>query len=277
MYNDDDAESNMALNMDQRRDDQQVGFSLSGDQVSAGRFIGAASKLIDLLKELETSVLGNGELDWHIADLHLGSANLAVRPYLQEPAERAETHVIIDAALKGLAVVEAAASRPPHFTDQALRHAKSLVGAAQGGAKSLTIFGEANGFHHRVVVTNRLALHVDKLIGPATGAIGSLEGTIEALTIHDSVAFSIYESITGRRVVCKCDRGTLDLAIKHLGNRVSVSGEVNYSAKGDPTSIRVHAVRALGTQPLPQVKDIRGLFSDHKIDVKEWARFVRED
>lgn len=264
--------------MDRRRDDQQVGFSLAGDHVSAAQFIRAASKLIDLLQELETSVLGKRELDWHIADLRLGSANLAVRPCPQAAAAGgAETRAIIDAVLGGLAVVEDTAARPRHFTDQALRHAKSLASAARGNANSLTIFGEGSGPRRRVMVTSRLALHVDELIGAATVAIGSLEGTLEALTIHRSVAFSIYDSITGRRVECRCDRGTLDAAIEHLGHRVSVSGEINYSAKGDATSIRVDAVRALGTEPLPQPEDIRGLFSKHKIDIKEWARFVRED
>ena len=30
------------------------------------------------------------------------------------------------------------------------------------------------------------------------------------------------------------------------------------------------------TNPLPQAKDILGLFADHKIDADEWSKFVRE-
>ena len=30
------------------------------------------------------------------------------------------------------------------------------------------------------------------------------------------------------------------------------------------------------TNPLPQAKDILGLFADHKIDTDEWSKFVRE-
>ena len=40
-----------------------------------------------------------------------------------------------------------------------------------------------------------------------------------------------------------------------------------------PASAEVHP---LGAGPLPQPKDIRGLFADHKIDTEEWAKFVRE-
>lgn len=263
--------------MKQAANKQQVGFLLSGDDVVVSEFIAVASKLTGLLKELETSMTGAQDVEWQIADLRVGSASIAMRPHLPTPAGRDTADAVIGATLEGLATVENAAQRPPHFTDEALRTAKSLVIAAKNEPKALAIFGRAQGPRRQVPVSDRLVAHVDALIGPATVAIGSVEGTLEALTIHDSVAFSIYDSITGHRVVCKCDRSTLDAAFKHLGNRVSVSGDIKYSASGDAQSIRVDAVHPIGVGPLPQPEDIRGLLSDHKIDIKEWAKFVRED
>ena len=126
-------------------------------------------------------------------------------------------------------------------------------------------------------LSNRLVARACELVGTASTAIGSLEGTLEAVTIHDTVAFSIYEAITNRRVECKCDRETLDSATQYSGKRVSVSGLVSYNEQGAATSIEVDEVRALGNAHLPQARDIRGLFSEHKVDIDEWARFVRED
>lgn len=141
---------------------------------------------------------------------------------------------------------------------------------------ALAIFGEAQGAHRQVVISNHLVAHVDELIGTASVAIGALEGMLEALTIRGATTFSIYDSIGGRRVECKCDRDMLDSAIRHVGKRVSVSGEVSYNAAGDATSIKVDAVQAFQSNP-PQARDIRGLFSEYKVDLSEWSRFVRED
>ena len=263
--------------MDQLQDEKQIGFNLSGEAVPVRMFIAVADKLTDLLKELETSVTGQQGLEWLIADLHTGSANLVMRPYADSSVAANGGSAVIASALEGLAVVEDTSQRPPHFTDQALRRAKSLVNAAKGDANGLAIFGGSGTARRRVAVSKRLVAHVDELIGTAFVALGSLEGLLEAATIHDSIAFSIYDAITSRRVVCKCDRDALDLAIKHFGKRVSVSGEVSYNAQGDATSIKVDAVQAFQTDPLPQARDIRGLFSEYKVDIKEWTRFVRDD
>lgn len=255
---------------------QHVGFSLSGAEIPVSTFISVAKQLADLLRELEAALTGKRSLDWSIESLRMGSAELAVRPKSQSQDVLDSGDAVITSVLEGLAVVEDIARRPPHFTDQVLRQAKSLVNAAKDDANGLAIFGGSEAKRRRVAVSRRLISHVDELIGTASVAFGSLEGRLEAVTIHGSVEFSIYDSITNRRVVCKCDRDALDLAIKHFGKRVSVSGEVSYSVQGEATSIEVDAIEAFQTEPLPQAKDIRGLFSEYKVDIKEWARFVRD-
>lgn len=262
--------------MDQLQDENQIGFNLSGEAVSVRMFIAVAEKLANLLKELETSVTGQQGLEWIISGLHMGSANLAMRPYSQSSAARSNGRAVITSVLDGLAIVEDTARRPPHFTDQALGQAKSLVNAAKDDANGLAIFGGSEAKRRRVTVSRRLVSHVDELIGTASVAFGSLEGRLETVRVHDSIAFNICDSITSRSILCSCNRETLDLAIKHFGKRVSVSGEIMFNFQGDATSMRVDEIQPLGIGPLPQAKDIRGLFSAHRIDVDEWSRFVRE-
>ena len=264
------------LAMDGRGNEQRLGFSLSGEAVSVESFIAVAEKLTDLLRELETSMTGGRALEWHIADLRTGSAHLAMRPHTEAPRGVESAPPIIAAALDGLAVVEDTAERPPHFSDRALRDAKSLVNAAKRHEGSLSVFGGDGAELRQVPVSQRLAAHVDELLGAASVAFGSLEGRLEALTVHGAIEFSIYDSITNRRIPCGCNRKTLDAAMQHFEKRVSVSGEIRFNARGEATSIKVDEVRPLGTGPLPQAKDIRGLFADYKIDTEEWSKFVRE-
>ena len=261
--------------MDGQGNEQRLGFSLSGEAVAVKSFIAVATKLTDLLRELETSVTGREGLEWHIVDLRMGSTNLAIAPVTQSPESADSASQIIDAAVNGIAIVENSPQRPPHFTDQALRHAKELTKAANGATNRLSIFG-GGAETRQVAVSKRLVAHVDELIGTKSVALGSLEGRLEALTVHDTIAFSIYDSITNRRISCGCSRETLNAAIKHFDKRVSVSGEIRFNARGEATSMRVDEVCPLGTGPLPQPEDIIGLFADHKIDTDEWSKFIRE-
>ena len=127
--------------MDGQGNEQRLGFSLSGEAVAVKSFIAVATKLTDLLREIETSVTGREGLEWHIADLRMGSANLAIAPVTQSPESADKAPQIIDATVKGLEIVENSPQRPHHFTDQALRHAKELTKAANGAADRLSIFG----------------------------------------------------------------------------------------------------------------------------------------
>ena len=117
---------------------------------------------------------------------------------------------------------------------------------------------------------------VDRRTVSASVALGSLEGRIEALTVHGAITFSIYDSTTNQLIPCECSRETLDAAMQHFEKRVSVCGEIRFNARGEATSMKVDEVHPLGTGPLPQTKDILGLFADHKIDTDEWSKFVRK-
>ena len=121
-----------------------------------------------------------------------------------------------------------------------------------------------------------LVAHDEDPIGAASIAFGSLEGRIEALTVHGAIAFSIYDPTVNRLTPCECSREMLNVAIMHFDKRVSVRGEIRFNARGEATSIKVDEVHPLGTGLLPQAKDILGLFADHKIDTDEWSKFVRE-
>ena len=127
----------------------------------------------------------------------------------------------------------------------------------------------------RVHLTKCLAVHVDQLMGTTSVAVGSVEGTLEALSIHGGVEFAIYDAITDHRIRCKCDREMLNQVMEYLGHRLSVIGEVRFNVQGEPTSIEVDSFLPLGRGSLPQAKDMRGLFSDDKVDIDEWSRYVR--
>ena len=255
--------------------DRNIGLSLTGAHVPLKSFTSAADKLAGLLSELERSLSGARHLGWYVADLRMGSVDLAIRPKSTSQGSAEIGNTIISAALSGLETIEREARRPEHFTDDVLRKAKALAGSVDHETSRLTIFGDG-GPMQRVPVTVRLAVHVDQLIGPASVAVGSVEGAMEALSIHNGEEFAVYDAITDRRIRCLCDREMLNQVMAYLGGRMSVSGEVRFDVQGEPVSVKVASFLPLGHEPLPQAEDMRGLFSNDRIDVEEWSRYVRK-
>jgi hypothetical protein len=256
---------------------RRIGLSLGGDAIPLSTFLDAASSLGALLSELDVAISGSHNLDWVIADLSLGSANLAVTPVPISEEAIDRSPVIISSALNGMEVVEKAAEWPEHFTEEALLRAKKLVGLINGRVERIAIFGNpGERGTKRVRVTQRVAANVDQLIGTSTVARGSIEGTLETLTIHGGTAFNVYDMITLRKVRCICDRKTLDELASALGKRLLVEGDVRYNVYGQPISIRVEQHGILRTaDQLPQAKDIRGLFSKQKINTAELSEYLR--
>lgn len=256
---------------------RRIGFTLGGDAIPFETFLEAGSRLSALLAEVDSAVSGSQTLEWVISDLRFASATVAVSsvPRSEEIIDQSPT--IISSVLKGLETIERTAERPEYFTDEALLTAKRLVSLLNGKVERISIFGNVGvGSTGTVRATQRIAANVDQLLGIGTVAVGSVEGTLETVTIHGGTSFNIYDTITHRRVRCVCDRERLDELEGCLGSRVLVEGEIRYNVQGQPISIKVENHRVLrSVEELPQATDIRGLFSRNKIDTAKLSESLR--
>ena len=106
-------------------------------------------------------------------------------------------------------------------------------------------------------------------------ATGSVEGWLEALTIHGRNSFTVFDTLTGHGVECRCDRETLDRAAAHLGERLFVKGEIHYGADDKPKWVAVEWFRLLGPGPLPRTEEMVGLLADDPIPMDEWFRYIK--
>lgn len=254
-----------------------VSLRLDGDEVSADAFLEAARSLLDLLSEVGRSLSEQRAIAWRISDLSTGSANLALQP---TPAtDRAHAGRTISSTVGGLAEMDADGTRPPHFSDKALRSATKLgrLAGRDGTHVALRAAGGPGG-ERLQVLSGRVEVHGRQMLRrPSPREYGSVEGTLEALTIHGQDAFSVYDAITGKRIECVCDRETLERATEHLGKRVLVSGEIRHPGDGESKKVIVESFQLLGVGPLPQAEDVRGMFADDPVDIEEWSRYVREE
>lgn len=252
-----------------------IGVRLEGDEVPAKDFFDAGRCLLDLLSEVGRSVSGGKDLEWRLSGLSLGSAGLVLQPK-PGAANEPDAATAISRTLSGLAEMDETARRPAHFTDKALRSARKLGRIAEPRREPIVVSGDSGSTAVRIPISGRLAAHVDRLTPSPHKATGSVEGRMETLMIRGQTAFAVYDTLSGHRVECRCDRETLDEALAHFGKRVVVSGEVHYGGDGKPKFVIVNRLRPLGDRPLPEPEEMVGLLEDDPISISEWSRYVRE-
>lgn len=251
-----------------------VALRVDGRQVPAKAFLEAAKSLLEILSEVGRSLSDRQTVSWCIAHFDGGGGAIALRPAVDDDPAHATR--AITSTLCGLAEMDASGLRPAHFSDKALQFARRLgkVAGRRGGGITLSASGGPEGERVQVVSGRVEAQARQALRRPRE--YGSVEGTVEGLTIHGRNAFSVYDSITGKRVECVCDRETIEKIIEHLGKRVNVRGEFRYGSDEEPKKVIVEDFQLLGVGPLPQAEDVRGLFADDPVDIEEWSRYVRE-
>jgi hypothetical protein len=257
---------------------RKVVLSLTGDLISVQDFLTAAEDLHGLLQEVDRAISGKTTLDWVIVGMRGSSAILetAPRKITEDEPDRGEE--VIKAALDGIQKIEKSPIRPLHFTDGALERARALSRVVMAGnIDQIRIQGSTNGKRiPQVTVTQRIAANIDELIGPRYSAIGSVEGTLEVVSIHGGYSFNVYDLLTGLKVRCICEEQTLADLTSKLGKRVLVHGQIRSSAKGQPLSIKVERVRVLRDRSdLPQVDDIQGLMNQSENEREKLGEYLR--
>lgn len=256
----------------------RVVLSVRGDFIPLSRFAAAASDLLALLEQLDASIAGRPSLAWGVTGLRLESPAVletSPRPLDEETADYSSE--VITAFVEGMEEIRKHSVRPRFFTDDALIRARRLAEIADGDIDRVTVMGTVSGrLSAPIVLTRHVAAHVDELIGPVGGvSLGSIEGTLELVSIHRGIFFHVYDVITRQRVRCDCEREVLNDLAQALGKRVLVYGPIRLNAKGQPISIKVERYRVLRDRDqLPQTRDLRGLLSKTKSpgDLSEYLR-----
>ena len=226
-----------------------IGLHLEGDEVMAKTFVHIAQCLLDILLEVGRSVSGGKNLEWRLSELSLGSARLAMQPNSGAAREH-HAAAAISRTISGLAELAETAQHPAHFNHKALRRARTLGTLAAAAPERVRASSSGRSVATRTCsITSELAAHADRVMRTPPPEIGSIDGILEAVSIHGQVAFAVHDPLTGDRIDCRCDRPTLDRAVPHLGKRVFVSGDIHYRADGKPKSLQAESFEPLGGGP----------------------------
>jgi hypothetical protein len=99
-------------------------------------------------------------------------------------------------------------------------------------------------------------------MGPPQDSIGTVEGKLQALNIHEKPPrFAIYDLLTDRRVECYfTTRIKLEDVLAGVGRRVAVTGLIKTRPTGERVSIEARELRLFPAEDeLPTPDDVRGI------------------
>lgn len=169
---------------------------------------------------------------WIIAQLQSSAPTVTLRTLLGDT----ET---IDAVAKGLRIVTTGADDPPEFfTESALNELRRMRRLFVGKDRASRVVVSVD---HEETATLRedISAKVQRILAGGYRDLGSLEGTLEAINLHGTPAFTIWDRISRAPVRCSFPRTPewINKVKQLLERRVLVRGEIRYFANGLPRAI----------------------------------------
>lgn len=239
----------------------RVGLDLEG-RITLTQLLEAAEALADILRDVDTQTTqrAGGGLDWVIADMRGGSAHLEV--YAAPKDDRLPyriTEQVLRNFEQGMRIIAERSERPPYFTDNALKKARVLTALArQPGIEAVVV--QLNGT--RVSFDRRIDANVRDLVEGDLQTIGSVEGTLEMVTIRGAKHFNVYDEVTDKAVRCYFPDRLLEAVRQAFGQRVLVHGVFTVKRTGEVSSLKVEGMELFPDESeLPTVDSIRGVLN----------------
>ncbi len=244
-------------------------FEIKGDRdcVSLETYSQATLQVLGILRELDPAISRRpgGTLNWYISRLHNNGTLLLelLSRQRQGKGQIAETKdvstEVAASFLTGLDNLEHHGTSPPYLTDVGMRKVKKMVSLIhKNGAKGFV--ASAPDGHQSVDVSVKSSKTIDELLPVKTESVGSVEGRLEAISIHGGKKFVIYHSISKKAVNCHFDQEwIMDKVLQTLGSRITVFGEIFSNAKGEPIRVAVSDFELVEqTRRLPTVLELTG-------------------
>lgn len=244
-----------------------VALELDADLVSAEDFLSCADAFVSLLREITAKINKAAPQDcWYIRVQEGSQVINAASNHSRIP--QAVAGEIIGAMVHGFRALHENAEFPNEFTEKAVEYTRKL--------SRITMRTEEKRFpvriidkQHVVSVSRKVFTNASALLDWKYEDLGTVEGALEAVSVHGHYEFRIYEPVWSRSVKCLINEEKLEDALSLFRHRVEVRGLIRYTNAGLPISIKVEDITELPSPTdLPSYKEMRGILSDQS-DVRE--------
>ena len=145
---------------------------------------------------------------------------------------------VLNTVVNGLGHLEREATRPPYFSDSALKQAEQIVRALDGGIGEIRI----DRPNTNIVLTQRLGENVRRILSPRGGSISSVEGRFYRIDLRRR-EFGVYDAHRKQAITCTYQPERLDEIRALLGETVRVFGKARTDANGSIQRIELRLIQ----------------------------------
>jgi hypothetical protein len=255
-------------------DDRQFTLDLRVEShfVELHAFVQSLSDLRNFLQAVGESA-DKTRVSWFVTDLSAGSARATAQAF--GPPEAADRVCYLPAS--GLRALKTGGPLPDDFPPDAIVAARSLVQIADRPKIKATITGPR--IHQPLTV--RTIETANKLLQVVVWEdLGSVEGTLEMLSVHEGYQCNVYDNVSGRRVPCYYGKEQLETFRAAFNHRVVVSGLIRYDRRGEVKSVTAERIVMFPDEPsLPRIDDMAGSIPDltGSLTTTKYVRRLRDE
>lgn len=257
----------------------ELATPVEGEPIPFDTFVLLAENLSGLLDELDRTRSGGRSVRWLVTGLEVGSA------LVQVTGEPVPGHVsdigpqIVRDAVQTLAAARSG-QRPPHVRPRAWEYVDGIATILRQEDVRIEVSAEDETpieLGPDLPLPTLPEIPVE-LLEPEV-AIGSLEGALETVYLHDEPHFEVWDVLYGRRIRCDFNRSLLERVRAGLGERVRVQGQIAFGRDGRPEAMpEVVDIQVLVDRPRPRPADLRGLVPGMTggLGAARWIRQIRD-
>ena len=232
-----------------------IDFEVHGEPgaIAVPTYRRAMNLAFGVLADFDTGITGirSGGLRWYIRGTEeRETGGIVLRVYSKEKdillkkRDRDPSPKVASAFVAGFDDLENRIVTPPYLSEFGMIKARSMAELiGRNGASGFSVSAEGQA----VEVTAKTSRNIGKLLPTLKTAIGSIEGTLEKISVHRHPHFVVYHAISKRAITCEiADDQLIELAKRTLGERVIVSGTLQKNFKGETLRVRATRLRQLG-------------------------------
>lgn len=256
-------------------------FQVHGElgNITLSGFLSQVQDHLEMLREYDCAISheSGATLEWLITNVSAGSLILDTESRSKMP-EKDFGQGVISAYFTGWSHIEREGTSPPYLSEAGMNAARRIV--QRIGKEGMTGV-EISSTDRRITLTERAFDNMDWLASETDKSPGSVEGTLETVSIHRGSRFTIYHSRTKKAIRCDIPQGSdlLDHAKEALGSRVLIGGILHTNATGEPTRIAAETLRILRERhELPSIASLSGKYPDFTGDLttNDFIRNIRD-
>lgn len=254
-------------------------FEIQGkpNSIAFKSFVLVMRHYIKILEDLDSAISGEayGSLDWIVTELKTGSCIV-----IAEPRSRiAEKNVALEvskAFAQGFEKLEYEGTSPPYLSESGMKYATNMLKLiGREGITGYKIVYQSGS----VELSECAFVNIKQLLPTRKTAFGSVEGTLEMISIHGGKPrFNIYYQRTNKAVTCNFAETNVTEVKDALGKRVIVMGLIDYNVKGEPIRVELERLRRFRSEEeLPSISQMRGYARNltGNMTTEEYLRSVR--